>query len=433
MFNAINGFFNTLAPLPRLPPPAQWRLIDAAFAPMRLRGTPSLLPIAAGLLAFATNGQLPLLGWAIAAAMGVALCRLASIAMTNSGMNRTPASWAARYAMCTLAESCLLGVGGGLAAWYQNPTACALMLAGLGFAAAHAAESSVFAPAARCRIVLLLGPLAIFAALPGVHGSPAQGFPAMAMLAALQAAWATAVASHAPMAETALAVPLQFGATAGLAIAPVSPSTDFQKSFGRDPATGLPNQPRFLHMLAHESARAVQGAAPLSVMLVQCNDLEHWPTGIAGLTKRLQSGLWRPGDLLASFGGGRFAVLLPFTDAMGCDTVARKLQASLPAASTTETTSPAATLSIGMATYTGQGQLPPAQLMEFAERALIDARASAGNSLCRYDPLIAAFHPPQRANTAAPHLKSVTATPPVRVSPAVKSAAPTHSSVAPAR
>jgi diguanylate cyclase (GGDEF)-like protein len=182
-------------------------------------------------------------------------------------------------------------------------------------------------------------------------------------------------------------------------------AADFQKLLGRDQTTGLPNRHSFMHLLAQESARAFRAETALSLLLVAWD--EHGTTAsrleaaamdarIAGIARRLRGTLHRQQDILASLGGGRFAVVLPFTDAFGAKTVAENLQAALRApvldADGSEAGASVA-ISVGAATYCGKGLLPETQLLHFAEEALCAARNTGGDRISRYDPMVDTLRP----------------------------------------
>jgi GGDEF domain-containing protein len=107
---------------------------------------------------------------------------------------------------------------------------------------------------------------------------------------------------------------------------------DFQQTLGRDEVTGLPNRPRFSHLLAHQAELAQQLQTQLSVLVID------WPGyrrgagpvpmrkyRLTAIASRLQETLQRKHDVIGSLGDGRLAAMLPFTDASGADRVARNL------------------------------------------------------------------------------------------------------------
>ena len=411
-----------LAPLPQGAAHVHWRMLQAAFAAKLLPVPPMLLAICGGAAAFILSGRLAFVIWALITLAAMVACRRLAVTMAQSTRSHPASFWAGRYVMYAWAEAAIAGAGGALAALDGSPSVCAVMLGPLGFVASRAGYGIGFTRAAQGQALLLLLPGAIACLTAGSHGIAALGF-----LALLQASWAVSMAGEDALAREShgAAAPIQHEATneaqKSVMGSVLARDVGFQEAFGRDAGTGLPNRPRFLHMVALESLRAVLSNAPLSVILVQCNEdrgdyggrpLETVPEMLARKVPWLQAVLWRPGDALANFGDGRLAVLLPFTDAMGCATVARKLRASwlepaTDAHAETASLMPSVTLSMGTATYIGYGPLPPTQLMEFAEQALIDARRLGGDQTCRHDTLIetlrpAAYKPAAPATATAP-------------------------------
>jgi len=395
-----NATLNPLAPFARVAPHVQWHMIQAAFAPMLQPAPPLLLSVIGGFGAYMATGRFWFVAWALVALSAILICRQCAVSMSRSKRNVAPAFWAARYMACAWGEAAIVGAGGALAVAQGDMIACAIMMGPLGFTAAQAAGGAVFSRAAQGQALLFLAPLAV-ASLAA--GSPA--LMALGIIAALQCGWAIAISAQIDSRADGTSAP----AARAFEAPPPTPvvctnELSFQEQFGRDPCTGLPNKPRFLYLVAQEGLRAVQSAAPLSLMLIQCDVPElvspraHAQASrnvLAARAKRLQSVLWRPGDTLGSFDEGRFAVLLPFTDAMGSATVARKLRTAmleLSAEGEDGTSATTTTLSIGMATYVGYGAVPK-QLFEFAEQALINARRCGGDQACRYDSMVETLRP----------------------------------------
>ncbi len=419
-----------LAPLPRQTQGRHWHMLNTAFAPMRLHATPCLLPLLGGMAAYALDDQVWLLGWVLLTLSVIAACRQCAMAMAHSGRATAPSFWAERYTLCALGEAAALGLGGAMAAASGNPVTCVLIAGALGFTAACAGSGALFPRVARARIVLLLAPLATACLL---NATPT--LLAIAVTVAMQAAFAVFMAAETEPQEA----PRDDGAAkaAHTAMLPEG-AANFQEVHGRDAATGLPSKPRFLHILAEEGQRAMCSAAPLSVLLIQC-DTHAVATGApatlsprltAGTVERLKAALWRPGDMLASLGDGKFGVLLPFTDALGCATVGNKLLAAVRGKPETEgEAAPAAvSLSIGMASYAGRGEILPAQMIEEAETALLHARKHGGDRACRLDPMIEALRPHAYAGALALPLRAAPT-----AAAGASASAPAHNSVAAAQ
>lgn len=110
---------------------------------------------------------------------------------------------------------------------------------------------------------------------------------------------------------------------------PITPAA-FQKRLGRDAATGLPNQDCFADLLTRQCELACLLENRVSILVVEwMPDSPPKPQEegalLAGLARQLRAALSRNYDVLARLDCGRFAILLPFTDAIGAHEVARRL------------------------------------------------------------------------------------------------------------
>ena len=394
-------------PLPHAAPLAQWRMLESAFATLAVPPPAAYAPLAGGLALFATTGQAWCLAWALAVLTGMAVCRRVAAAFDMRTAESTARTWAARHAACVWLQAALLGAGGAGAVATGNADAAMLMALPLAFSASRHGAGAVLPGPARLQALLLLGPLA---AASLVVGTPP--FLALAALAAVLAAMAAALADTGAESVRAAAE-----AQAALQQEPVkehvplSPAAaDFQKLMGRDQATGLPNKHSFMHLLGQETARAYRAETALSLLLVACDDFEDaaatmpreaLDARMSSIARRLRGRLQRQQDIITSLGGGRFGVILPFTDAFGAKTVAENLQAALRTPTLEADGSDAsAAISIGAATYCGKGLLPEAQLLHYAEEALSAARKTGGDRITRYDPMIDTLRPPTHKQAA---------------------------------
>jgi diguanylate cyclase (GGDEF)-like protein len=397
------------SPLPPATPLAQWRLLEDAFASLRAPPVAVYAPLAGGLAAFGVCQQGWCLAWVLSCVTAMVACQRVAKAFDARTAESPQTVWARRFTICVFLQSAVLGLGGLAAAATNNPAIALLVGLPLSFAAARAGASALLSGPGRLQALLLLAPLALASLAAGT-----PTFLALAAVATLQAAMAAALAESS--AAQALAIAESKSAQsheklAGHAALPKA-AADFQRLLGRDQKTGLPNRHSFMHLLAQESTRAFRAETALSLLLVSWDEHdevaarlrpEALEARIAGVARCMRGTLHRQQDILASLGGGRFGVVLPFTDAFGAKTVAENLQAALRVPTLDADGNDAAgtaAISIGAATYCGKGLLPETQLLQYAEEALAAARKTGGDRISRYDPMIATLRPAPYAGPA---------------------------------
>ncbi len=162
-----------------------------------------------------------------------------------------------------------------------------------------------------------------------------------------------------------------------------------------DPVTQLPTQQSFQEFLEREWRRAVREHLPLSLIMVEVdhfrayNDRVGKPQGDACLkavAHALGKSFRRPGDFLARYGSGKFAVVLGSVGQDGAMVLAESLRASVEALkfpNPASATAPTLTLSVGVAS-TAPGRDAPWQDIELiatAERALEQAKEAGRNRI----------------------------------------------------
>jgi diguanylate cyclase (GGDEF)-like protein/PAS domain S-box-containing protein len=105
-----------------------------------------------------------------------------------------------------------------------------------------------------------------------------------------------------------------------------------------DGLTGLANRRRFDERLEEEWARAYRDGKSLSLLMIDVdhfkkfNDRYGHPAGDACLksvANLLAAEARRPGDLAARYGGEEFALLLPGTEAAGCELIGERIREEL--------------------------------------------------------------------------------------------------------
>jgi len=155
-----------------------------------------------------------------------------------------------------------------------------------------------------------------------------------------------------------------------------------------DPLTGVANRRRFHHALEVECMRFTRNHLPLSVMMIdldyfkEVNDQYGHPVGDAVLRIVAQLLLLslRKTDLLARYGGEEFAILLPETPLPGAVVIAERIRQTIcqkpVLADGHEVT---ASVSIGVASHTGEEEAEPEILLKKADLALYRAKAAGRN------------------------------------------------------
>jgi diguanylate cyclase (GGDEF)-like protein len=151
----------------------------------------------------------------------------------------------------------------------------------------------------------------------------------------------------------------------------------------QDGLTGIANRRCFDQRLASEWSRARRHRRPLSLLLIdvdnfkQINDTHGHLIGdeyLKQLARSLRAVLHRAGDLVARYGGEEFAILLPETASAGACALADNVRLALSEIPPPNAAASSITVSIGVATWEGQGEVPAGQILEVADKALYQAK-----------------------------------------------------------
>jgi diguanylate cyclase (GGDEF)-like protein/PAS domain S-box-containing protein len=169
-----------------------------------------------------------------------------------------------------------------------------------------------------------------------------------------------------------------------------------------DGLTGLANRRHFDERLQEEWARAKRDGTPLSLLLIDVdhfkkfNDQYGHQAGDAclrSLARVLADQAQRPADLAARYGGEEFVLLLPNTDAEGCEQVGQKVREALREFGMLHALNPPSkrvTVSLGGATnLPASGSAECTSLIEAADRALYTAKDSGRDRLVMSGQVIA--------------------------------------------
>lgn len=161
----------------------------------------------------------------------------------------------------------------------------------------------------------------------------------------------------------------------------------------RDSLTGLPNRLRFERYLASEWQRSLRSGKPLSLVLLDLDAFHAYNErygDVAGdeclrvVAQTLAAEISRPGDLLARYGGGSFACLLPETEREGAWLVAEKLRQAIGDLMLPHAASPVAghmTASGGVVACQPTAKADAAGLVDAAKEALAQAKEKGRNQV----------------------------------------------------
>ena len=158
-----------------------------------------------------------------------------------------------------------------------------------------------------------------------------------------------------------------------------------------DALTGVANRRAFDERLLAEWRRCARSQMPIALILVDIdhfknfNDAYGHQAGDACLKKAgeaMARAAKRPQDMLARYGGEEFALLLPYEDVGGAETVARRVLdeiALLAIPHERSSVGPTLTVSMGVASLTPNDKVDPAVLVRAADALLYDAKAGGRN------------------------------------------------------
>jgi len=161
----------------------------------------------------------------------------------------------------------------------------------------------------------------------------------------------------------------------------------------RDSLTGLYNHEYLKEQLADEVERASRYHSHLSFLLM---DLDHFksvndtcghPFGDYVLHEfaRRVTNMTRHSDVFGRYGGEEFALIMPHTDSQSAQLVAEKIREKI---SIKEFSSGghnrSITVSIGICSFFGDKIVSPGEFVEFADKALYQAKGSGRNRVILY-------------------------------------------------
>jgi diguanylate cyclase (GGDEF)-like protein/PAS domain S-box-containing protein len=160
-----------------------------------------------------------------------------------------------------------------------------------------------------------------------------------------------------------------------------------------DPLTGIANRRRFEEYLDAEWRRAIREQKPLSMVMVDVdlfklfNDSYGHVRGdecLKQIAEATMEVVARAGDVAARYGGEEFAIVLPNTDEKGALAITKQLWSSVWNQRISHEASPygIVTISAGCATITPRLGVGPSQLVDWADRAMYEAKRQGRNRVC---------------------------------------------------
>ncbi|MEF2144853.1 MAG: diguanylate cyclase [Desulfovibrionaceae bacterium] len=160
-----------------------------------------------------------------------------------------------------------------------------------------------------------------------------------------------------------------------------------------DSLTEIPNRRRFDEVVEKEWNRALRSNQSLSVILL---DIDHFKDFndtyghgkgdecLRKVAKTISNSLRRAGDFVARYGGEEFAAVLPYTDTLEAQGMAREILAAVDALHIEHGSSPVSknlTVSIGVATTRPESDSELAGLIAAADKAMYRAKHAGRHAI----------------------------------------------------
>ncbi|WP_166802420.1 sensor domain-containing diguanylate cyclase [Microvirga pakistanensis] len=163
-----------------------------------------------------------------------------------------------------------------------------------------------------------------------------------------------------------------------------------------DDLTSLPNRRAFREAYERVWRRATRVGAPLSVLFVDADYFKNFndqyghargDEALCAIARVLDANIRRPFDLAARHGGEEFIVLLPDTDLKGARMIAENIRHAVLSLGISHVGSPyqVVTVSIGIASIRPSQGGDRDALLEAADKALYEAKASGRSCICEYE------------------------------------------------
>ncbi len=165
----------------------------------------------------------------------------------------------------------------------------------------------------------------------------------------------------------------------------------------QDGLTGINNRRRFDEALYDEWFRARRLSTPLSLIICDIDKFKEYNDSyghLAGdkcltrIAHLIEDSARRAGDMAARFGGEEFVIILPDTESSNAQDIAEQLRSAILDLEIPHETSSVAnivTVSFGVFTTLPEKDLPPETMIEFADKALYQAKERGRNMVVIYE------------------------------------------------
>lgn len=173
---------------------------------------------------------------------------------------------------------------------------------------------------------------------------------------------------------------------------------ELQRLAALDDLTQIANRRRFDDRMAQEWRRGQRDNTSLAVIICdidyfkEYNDTYGHLKGdetLYSVAQAISAALKRPMDLVARFGGEEFAMVLPNTDIIGAERVAKEVELAISGLAIKHRSSHVSeyiTLSFGVAAICPTPELSVKVLIEAADKALYSAKSSGRHQICCVSP-----------------------------------------------
>ncbi len=168
-------------------------------------------------------------------------------------------------------------------------------------------------------------------------------------------------------------------------------NSELRRLSSLDGLTGIANRRRFDEYFEAEWRRCAREGIDVGLVLIDIDYFKYYNDNyghqqgddcLKQVAWALNGAMRRPGDLVARYGGEEFVVVLPKTDVEGAMIVAERLRVAIEALNLEHSFSKCSahvTISLGAASARAQSDLPAAELLGMADRALYAAKESGRN------------------------------------------------------